>query len=198
MEIFKPKNKQELAPEVDFTSEHLEIELTLYNEAAENLPKISPEDILNEHERACVLLGDIEVVGRNQVKINIKAVLEQSEGEGLYLEHVREVYFDFPKIRQMVSDVKNHYPEFSDLDFIGDLHTHPIKQKEEEHHFRPSSGDIEAIKAGYESNLLNKNSPYIFMIAAPDENSDTTYTFWRMVKIGSELQAVIIGGGKSD
>ena len=182
-----PNHEREL---LDFTSENFKVTFSIAPEAVQFLPEVTAEDLETKKEKYRLLVGEV-TVSNQEANVHIKGILEMTDEEQkrCYSEGINEVSdINIPEIQKIIRDVQNTYPEYTDFGFLGDIHTHPTTEKDL-NGIEPwllSKGDIESIVAAYESKQLSPEKPYIFGIAAPDEKGETQYSFYRLIKTGSE------------
>jgi len=174
---------------IDFLNEGLKVTFSFDEEATDNLPRVSDDDLITGNEKYRILLGDIDQQGDSWVNIKIRGVLEAdaSEKSLFYKEGKEEVNPNLGNIKQWVKSIQNSIPEFSNFHFIGDIHTHPIipgnNLEKNIHPCNLSNGDIADIIQQYESGNLSFGEPFIFGIAGRrDVQENTTYAFYRLVK----------------
>jgi hypothetical protein len=170
---------------IDYLSEDITILVEFEPEAVEFLPKISDEDLKTRKEKFAVLMGSMKRMTGDTVKLTVKGIMEQTAHERFWKEGVEVVeHVDSGRNKAIVDEIRRSNTQYSDHEFLGDVHTHPIISNPETDYYTnmPSEGDIEAIIAEYERGTLHKKNPYIFMIAAPSENGETIYSIYRLVK----------------
>ncbi len=196
MEKF-PKTQE--TPELNFLDSKLVINLTHSPETIAQYPDITPEDLETKKERYRILLGKIGEVEDGQVSVSIDAVLELEKGDlPVHLE-VQEGYgkvtnVNLRDIRNLFEAMKSTHPELRDLEFIGDMHTHPILPKEDNEAkeiLKPSQDDIRDIVKNYEAGNLDKRKPFVFSIAGidPEREGKMQYAFYRLIFEGGEYKA---------
>jgi hypothetical protein len=170
---------------IDYLSEKLNISVEFEAQAAGFLPTITSEALETRKEKYAVLLGSVKRMAVNTLKITVKGILEmETENHRLWEEGFERVdNVNLKEIRRMVGDIQSSDPEYKEYSFLGDVHTHPILPDADNGFFPalPSDPDIETIISEYENGSLDQSEPYIFMIAAPDENGKTLYSIYRMV-----------------
>lgn len=184
MNIERP-NLREHISSVDFLSEETRLQLSLAKEAALYLPQISTEELETRKEQFRILLGKIITEESGLVTVHIQSVLEMDEQDhGYYQEGIEMVTgVNIPAIKSFVENLKEGEEDYGE--FIGDIHTHPIQEKDFEDGIKPwdpSSEDIDDVVRNYESGALASDKPYIFGIASPDDEGNTLYSFYRIVK----------------
>jgi len=171
---------------LNFLSEKYKVTFSIEPEAVKFLPEVTAEDLQTKKEKYRLLVGEANVSSQ-EANLHIRGILEMDEEEQkrCYREGVNEVSnINIPEIQKIIKDVQNSYPEYVTFGFLGDIHTHPTTAKDIDgiEPWLPSKGDIESIVDAYESKQLNPEKPYIFGIAAPDENWKTRYSFYRLIQ----------------
>ena len=175
--------------DIDFSNENLKITFSFDEEAINNLPKVSDDDLKTGAEKYRILLGDINQQDSNQVNILIKGILEADSDEKdlFYREDKEEVKTNLSNIKKWVKSIQNSVPEYSNFNFIGDMHTHPITSEDTlDEGVDPctlSSSDIKDIIQEYENGNLSFDKPFIFGVAGRNIlQENTSYAFYRLVK----------------
>lgn len=184
----------------DFLSEKITIRFDIAEEAAHYLPEVSSEDLKTRREKYGILLGTWNQEDSENVRVRLEAVLEVTEddpgGKGhYYTEDINEVHnINLSAIKNLVEATKRANPEFAHLELIGDIHTHPVlphSLREDQHPSDMSDGDYKDLMANYQRGDLTSQHPFIVGIAGPDENGETSYAFWRLIKRDNKF---IVGG----
>ena len=184
--IYKSIEKE---PNIDFSSENFKITFSFDREAVDNLPKVSDNDLKKGDEKYRILLGSIDQQDSGHANILIKGVLEadSKEKELFYYEGKEEVGPNLGNIKKWVKSIQSSIPEYSDFNFIGDIHTHPITNENDlDENIDPctlSNSDIEDIVREYENGNLSFDKPFIFGVAGRNTSQEnTSYVFYRLVK----------------
>lgn len=179
---FRPENTKQ----IDFLDPNLEIDFSIEKKAVENLPEITDAELLTGKERYCIFLGDYRILS-GKININIKAILQDDSGD-VYQEKDEEIIVDLGRIKKWIENIKSLYPEFKKLNFIGEMHTHPItegnKLDKDKMACLCSNEDFENIVNEYKKGILSPNEPFIFGIAGRTKKwNETFYSFYRIIKI---------------
>lgn len=175
-------------PEINFLDGKLNLYFSFDEEAIQYLPEVTDEDLQSLQEKYRILLGNSEIINENTININIKGILEADptiEKNLFYSEGKKHVSPNLPVITQWVEVIKKTNKEYKNFNFVGDIHTHPIKVKRSDKGWNPcapSDPDIKDIIKEYENGNLSPNKPFIFCIAARLTDEDTTYSFYRLIK----------------
>ncbi len=178
---------------IDFLNEKLKITFSFSEEAVDNLPEITDEDLRSGQERYRILLGKVNVINDSEINVEISGILEADQNEkGLfYEENIEEVAPNLHAIKNWVNHIQNSISEYKDFEFIGDIHTHPITDENNldidiDSCIPSDYNDIQDIIQEEKSNLL-PNEPFIFGIAGRKKSDKTTsYAFYRLVKQNNE------------
>ena len=176
---------QEQLPSINYLSEDTHVFVTFEAEAAEFLPNINEEDLETRKEKFAVLMGTVKRTSGDTITLTIKGIMEQTADERFWDEGVEVVEnVDSGRNKAIVDEICRSNPEYNDHEFLGDVHTHPIMPDPDMGYFtsRPSTSDVESIISEYERGTLDKNRPYIFMIASPSKDGETVYSMYRLVK----------------
>lgn len=188
------KNKYESTPSIDYLNEHFRVSFEIDPEAVEFLPEITEEELRTKREKYGILLGTTEIISSEEVKVLIRGILQTEENERGYYNELKEVVdnINLLAIQRMVEGIQKANPEYREFHLIGDIHTHPVKPKEigGVTGTQPSKGDVESIAKAYKEGALTADKPFVFGIAAPDENGETQYAFYRLMKRGGEYLPV--------
>lgn len=184
---------KEKEPKIDFLNENLQISFTIEQEVFDNLPRIDntilEKDLESRREVFNVFLGDFSITDDNTVIVYLDYVLEvpdEEEKKSLYYEESElEISINLENIKVLVDNLKKENSEFKNVNFIGDIHTHPIKQEELKDTsitpLMPSDTDIASVVNDYKKGILSANRPFIFAIAGI-VNNQMEYAFYRLVK----------------
>ncbi len=174
---------------LNFLDRNLVINLEHNPKAVENYPDITPQDFETKRERYRILLGKVSPVKDSRVSVSVDAIMKLEPGDmPIELEiqegskEIRNI--NLRAIRNLFEHMKSQHPELEGLDFIGDMHTHPVMPHEYENDFKswqPSQNDLDDIVRNYKNGTLDKNKPFIFSIAGPDESGKTQYAFYRLI-----------------
>ncbi len=145
------------------------------------------EDLESRREQYRIFLGIVDVSDSEKPIVHIEGILERGDEDPLYYEEEKEgVHVGLPAIKLWIDQIRRANPEYSHLEMVGDVHTHPILPQQFRGVYSPSQEDIDDIVKHYESGVLSPNKPFIFAIAAPDELGQTMYAFYRIVKKGNK------------
>lgn len=180
------EKKAEKLPDIDFLDEKLRLSFSINPEAAAYLPEIEDEEFETKKEKYHVLLGNIHRLGNDEINVEIKGVLEADENEKdlFYSEGAEHVSPNIGAIKKWVKSIQLAIPEYQDFNFIGDVHTHPVKiseLNEGSHPCDPSIGDFDDISKEYNNGNLSTDKPFVFCIAGK-VNDQMAYSFYRFVK----------------
>ena len=183
-------------PDIDFLSENLKISLTFEEEAVDHLPTVTPEDLRTRMEKYRVLTGKMDLAGENSIALHIKGILEITDENGFYTEGVEEVKnVNLLRIQKAVKQLQEYDPSYANYGFLGDIHTHPVLPDAPYEGFDPSLpsvADMTDIISNYESGQLSSSAPFIFGIAAPEHNGQTTYSFYRLIQVDGEYKCTSV------
>lgn len=184
-------NRNFFSPEyrapVDFLDERVNVSVEMTKEAFANLPEINQNDLTTKRERYRLMCGRWDVLGDNEVRVVIEAVLEMPNQPIYYTETKNRIRgVNLPAINEAIDQLRRMRPEYRHLELVGDFHTHLNTQDEEltphGRPWHPSQGDIESIALSYESGILKTSHPFLFGIAGPFEGGQTGYSFYRIIK----------------
>ncbi len=177
---------------IDFLDENLRVTFSFTEKVGAHLPEVTPSDLRARREKYAILLGKVRPQEKNSVHVTIEAVMQvdphdsrDAQGEALYTEHVEYVLPNLAAIQRSIEELRRAYPQYRNLEFIGDVHTHPVETHELDAHQRPwqpSDGDAMAVfEEYYTRGNLSSDRPFIFGVAAPHEGQ-TVYAFYRLIK----------------
>lgn len=171
---------------INFLSEAIHVEIEISKEAFEHFPEVDRKDIASQTERFRVLLGDWQIVDFNKVRVAVKYTIEIPDQAEFYNESNNHILgVNIPSINNLVESLKEACPEFSQLDIVGEIHTHPVVESEgvqNQKSFWPSRGDISSIVQEYIRGNLSQANPYIFVIGGALESGETGYSYFRITK----------------
>lgn len=184
--------------ELNFLSEDIKVTLSWDDEVGQNLPEVTDEDIEAKQERFCILMGRVVIKDGSEANIEIQSVIQKTredfEDPTLYKEGVKVVHVNLAKIIEFAELIKSNVPDCADQELVGDIHTHPVRERELNpgvKPWHPSQGDIGDIVKGYKSGSLSSQKPYIFGIAVQHEG-ETSYAFYRMVLVDGVYKARMV------
>lgn len=169
--------------------EKVDIVMTMSEVAYYWLPVITPQDLQGRRERYRFLLGTWKVAHVKKVLVNIEAVCEVPNDPVYYEEMDKIRGVNIPALKSLVPVLQERYPEYGRLQLMGEIHTHPILQRELGKHQRPwhlSSTDKGVLVDAYEQGELDSKEPFLMGVAGRIEGGKTGYAFYRLVKIDSE------------
>jgi hypothetical protein len=180
---------------LDFLDERVRLSLDITNEAFDHLPEVTQEDLAKKTERYRALLGRWDKVDEESVKLIVEAVLQDPE-QVHYSEQEGEVHaVNIPSLQLLASSVKKFSEEFSNLELVGEIHTHPTTQDEldpDQRPWMPSVEDKDAMMKCYDRGELGPDRPFVFGIAAPMSDGKTGYKFYRVVKVEDGYKIVVV------
>ncbi|MCX6752638.1 MAG: hypothetical protein NTZ87_04055 [Candidatus Nomurabacteria bacterium] len=178
---------------INFLDPHLVVELVHNPDAVLHYPDITAEDLRTKTERYRILLGKVGKVHGGCVQVSIDAVMELQKGDlppQLEIEEGHKgINFNLKAVKKYFEllKLKSSDQELAELNFIGEMHTHPLMPHEftnGKKPWEPSQGpqsDVEGIIKSYKNGTLDKTKPFIFSIAGPDDDRKTKYAFYRLV-----------------
>ncbi len=184
-----PQTNQE-ALNLNFLDRKLVLDLKHNPATILQYPDITPEDFVTKRERYRILLGKVDVASSNLVHVSLDAILELQEGDLPKVLEVKEgegeiTNVNLQAIRELFETMKARNTELKDLEFIGEMHTHPVLLKEGDENspkpWHPSQNDVDNIVRNYTDGTLDKKKPFVFGIAGPDEHKKTQYAFYRLI-----------------
>lgn len=168
----------------EFLDENLKLTFEIQPEASAWLPEISKEDIALKRERYRIFLGTWSM-NPNGAHVKIEAIYEIPDDPEFYTEGTKEVTLQLGNIIKQIENLRQQFPEYSKLQIVGDIHTHPVFAEEMTGGLKPwnpSSGDIDDIIRGYENGNIRQDRPFIFGIAVPHHDGRTLYAYYRLSK----------------
>lgn len=173
---------------IDYLDPEIRISTSFTPEAGEYFPEVSVTDMESGRERYRILLGEVlsDEDGGYQVKVTaaMEADHENEQDRHMYSEGEYEVSTRLDIIKRQIDQVKKALPEYGDLEFVGDIHTHPVSTEDldnDQEPWHPSVEDINDVIKEYESGNLESDKPFIFGIGSRHEDK-TVYAFYRLVR----------------
>lgn len=167
----------------DFYSEGLEYKMTIGSENAEDFPKVTPEDIRKHREKFVALFGRWKVNG-DKVILRVEGTVG-SDGPPIVFSVEDKIAVDYGELRKFFEKAKATNPAMSDMDIIGEVHTHPYKNREEcggVDPWLPSPTDIKETIKAHSFGLIPNDKPFVFGVSSIGEDGKQNLAFYRIVR----------------
>lgn len=171
---------------MDTLDEKISMEMTMSDEAYGYLPVITRENLKTKKEAYRLLLGTWKIINPRLIQVNVEATFEIPNNPKYYREEKEKIAeVDMLAIKKTISNLKENFSEYRHLVLVGEIHTHPVQQKEINSNDRPwhlSPGDKSSLTSQYKCGNIDPSQPFLLGVAGATEDGKTGYAFYRLIK----------------